>query len=270
MASSNNQLKQRDEILESQKIFWRFLNSTMMNKIINLFDDAVAGPDKISKYIENERRLRGMDEVSVVGKVYGNIDVESDVLLEISKNNKPILHLSFHLSPYSFSSKKTGPLHIYKNIYNSNHSLYKKKKYALIHVEKPIGKLNSLEFRIADGYKTPGITFDTTEKQLQEEMDVIIHVINRIFDENDPYYIGIKEDVILINLRTDNILNNINKSPLISVKNKGVRMIGKLNKSMPAIPIHYNKYHKTPKKRATSPKPRNVSRKIPANKPKID
>lgn len=265
----NNQRKKREEIIKSQKLFWSFLDSTMMNKLVNLFDDTVADHAKISKYIENERRMRGMDDASVVGEVYREFNIESDAVLVISKNNQPILHLSFHLSPYSFSSKKTGPLHIYKNIYNRTQNLYKKKKYALIYVEKPVGKQHSLEFRIANGYKTPGINAD--EKELQQEMDVIIHVINRLFDENDPYYIGVKEELININPRTDPIINNIISHQQVELKNKGVRMIRKINKNIPAVPVFYNKYHKTPKGRARSPKLRNVTKKIvPANKPKID
>jgi hypothetical protein len=264
----NNQRKQKEEIITSQKLFWSFLDFTMLNKLVNLFDDTVAGPDKISKYIENERRIRGMDEASVVGKVYRELNIESDVLLEIRKNNQPILHLSLHLSPYSFSSKKTGPLHIYKNIYNTTQNLYKKKKYAIIRVEKPIGKDKSLEFSIAHGYKTPGINAD--EKEIQQEMDVIIHIINRIFDQYDPYYIGVEEELININPKTEPIVNNINNKSYVQLKNKGLRTISKINKTIPKLPIFYNKYHKTPKKRAASPKPRNLSRKVPANKPKID
>ena len=101
-------------------------------------------------------------------------------------------------------------------------------------------------------------------------MDVIIHIINRVFDEYDPYYIGVKEELININPRSINVVHNIGKSTLVRLKNKGSRMISIMNGNTPKLPIYYNKYHKTPKKRATSPKSRNISRKVPTNKPKID
>jgi hypothetical protein len=137
-------------------------------------------------------------------------------------------------------------------------------QYALISVDKPIGKENSLEFRIADGYKTPGI--NTDEIFLQNEMDVIIYIINRIFDENDPYYIGLKDEVVNINLRTDNILDNINKRPQVRLKNKGVRRFGKINTNIPITYITYikNKKHKTLKKRSIHPQ--NISRNNIKNK----
>lgn len=271
MPYTQNEIKHRDLIIQSQKLFWSFLDSNMINKLVNLFDDTVQTPDKISKYVDNERRLRGLDNAQVIGKVYYDDKLKPNFLLELIKNNERFLHISFHLSPELLNPKETGAIHFRKNIYKQRKNIVKKKKYALISVEKPINKPNSLKFRIADGYNTPGIIADITEIKLQEEMDIIINVINRVFDENDPYYIGVKDDVILINLRVDNILNNINKNPLIAVKNKGVRMIGKITKNIPAVPVFYNKYHKTPKGRARSPKARNVTKKIvPANKPKID
>jgi hypothetical protein len=269
MAYTPNELNRRKEIIESQLLFWSFLDSITMNKLINLFDDSIKIPDKISKYVENERRLRGMDEASIIGKVYGENLGNSTLLLEIIKHNKAILHITFHLSPKTLNSKHTGAIHISKNIYKERNNILKKKKYALIRVDKPVGKPNSLEFKIADGYRTSGINAD--EKELQQEMDVIIYVINRIFDENDQYYIGVKEELVDIHPRINTFLNNINKRPLVKLKNKGVRMIRKINKNIPAVPVFYNKYHKTPKGRARSPKARNVTKKIVlVNKPKID
>lgn len=269
MAYNTNQLKQREEIIESQHLFWSFLNSTMMNKLVNLFDDTVIGHDKITNYVENERLLRGMDNAKVISKIIGEKTRSPSLLLEIKKNDMALLHITFHLSPYTLNPIKTGAIHMFKNIYkNTNVNNGKGNIYSLIHLEKPVGKPHSLEFSIADGYKTPGINAD--EKELQQEMDVIIYVVNRLFDENDSYYIGVKEGIINVNPRINTILHNINRRTLVKLKNKGSRMIGNINKTIPKLPIFYNKYHKTPKKRAASPKPRNISRKVPANKPKID
>jgi hypothetical protein len=56
------------------------------------------------------------------------------------------------------------------------------------------------------------------------KMDVIIYVINRIFDENDTYYIGDKDKLVHINNRVDIIIKNINKSQVVERKDKGVTM----------------------------------------------
>jgi hypothetical protein len=270
MEYAPNQLNRRKEIIESQQLFWSFLDSTMMNKLVNLFDDTVFGHDKISNYVENERILRGMDDAKVISKIIGEKTRNPSLLLELKKKEHVFLHITFHLSPHTLNPIKTGAIHMFKNIYKkTNVNNGKGNIYALIHVKKPVGKPNSLEFRIADGYKTPGINAD--EKELQEEMDVIIYVVNRLFNENDPYYIGVKEEIININPRINTILHNINRRNVVQLKNKGVRMIRKINKNIPAVPVFYNKYHKTPKGRARSPKARNVTKKIvPANKPKID
>ncbi len=162
----HSQSKQREEIIKSQKLFWSFLDSNTINNLIHLFDDAAASPNKISKYIENERKIRGLDNATIEGKVYREKNLTYNLLLEIRKNNKPILHISFHISPDSFNKNKTGPIHMFKNIYRKTKRINTKNKYSLIRIGTPIGKPHSLEFSIPDGYKTPGV--NTNEKQLQD------------------------------------------------------------------------------------------------------
>ena len=55
-------------------------------------------------------------------------------------------------------------------------------------------------------------------------MDVIIYVINRIFDENDKYFVGDKDKIVAINNRANTIIKNINKIPNVTRKNKGITM----------------------------------------------
>ena len=219
-----NKARQRDEIIGSQKLFWSFLDSNITNKLVHLFDDTESSSNKIRKYVENERRVRGLDDATIEGKIYLEKDLTYNLLLEICKNNKPILHISFHTAPDSFNKKKTGPIHIFKNIYKENKGIIKKNKYSLIRVDIPIGKPHSLEFSIVDGYNTPGINTNAKELMIQKEMDVIIHVINRIFDENDEYFIGDKDKLVPINNRANNILKKINNSSNVTRKNKGVTL----------------------------------------------
>ena len=121
-----NKRRKRDEIIGSQKLFWSFLDSNIINKLIHLFDDTESSPNKISKYVEIERKIRGLDYASIEGKVYREEKLTYNLLLEICKNNKPILHISFHTAPDSFRGSKTGPIHIFKNIYRENKEITKK------------------------------------------------------------------------------------------------------------------------------------------------
>lgn len=217
-----NKRRKRDEIIGSQKLFWSFLDSNIINKLIHLFDDTDTSPDKISKYVENERKIRGLDYETIVGKVYREDNLGYNLLLEIIKDNTRYIHISFHIIPNTFNKKKTGPIHLYKNMYRENMRTTKKNRYSLIRVGTPIGKPHSLEFSIPDGYKTPGI--NTNEKQLEEEMDVIITVLNHIFDEKHPYYIGDKDKLVHIHHLSNTIQKNINKSQVVERKDKGVTM----------------------------------------------
>jgi len=105
-------------------------------------------------------------------------------------------------------------IHIYKNIYKQlNKKINKKLLYALISVEQPSNKPNSLVFSIDDGYNTPSVeNAELYDPEIQSEMNVIITVLNRIFDEdNNDYYIG-NTNTSYINLNKVNaVLNNINK-----------------------------------------------------------
>lgn len=56
-------------------------------------------------------------------------------------------------------------------------------------------------------------------------MDVIIYVLNRIFDENDKIYIGNYSDFINIYNKTNDVLKNINRHTTYATrKNKGSTM----------------------------------------------
>ncbi len=67
-------------------------------------------------------------------------------------------------------------------------------------------------------------------------MDVIIAVLNRLFDENNTeLYVGKKQNMFEIHNRTNNILNKINQySKHVSRKNKGTYII-QPSKNLPFI-----------------------------------
>jgi hypothetical protein len=243
---SFNQLKQRDIIIQSQKLFWNFLDSTMMNKLVHLFDENSSNSHmKITNIIEKERNKQGLDssDVSGISEVYGHIltnpkaDKNPTLYFGIKKYAKDFLHLTIHLAPGSLKANANGPIHFYKTVYEikgsvNNQDLSNKKLlYAIILVSHPANKPKSLEFSIGDGYTTPGIKDAPYDHELQQEMNVIITVLNRLFDEdNSEFYIGNEDKLVPIHKNTNIVLNGINiRSKIVTLKNKGKRMYPPLN-----------------------------------------
>ena len=193
--------------------------------------------DKITNYIEKERIEKGLDTstISIKSEIDGEKDRELTLHLRIINDGKDLLHLSIHLSPQSFKPQDTGAIHIVKNIYSTQEptvlskKVLKKLKAALITVHEPIDKPNSLEFAIGDGYTTPSEipNSELYDPMLQKEMDVILTVLNRLFDEdNKEYYIGNKDKLVPIHTKTNAVLETMNThNRHVTRKNRGSTML---------------------------------------------
>ena len=189
---NQSQLLARGTIIQTQKLFTQFMNTDMINTLIHLFDcsDNTYNENnlKIRKYIENERKLRGMNSgiTTIESSVYGYNKGNTSFNLSILQHNKKYIHLSIHLSPNTLEAKDNGMIHIYKDIYKQlGPPISKRGLYALISVKQPMNKPDSLEFSITDGYTTPNAKNAAQyDPDIQKEMDVIITVLNRIFDED--------------------------------------------------------------------------------------
>lgn len=215
----------RNMVIQSQKQFWNCLDINLINTLVDLFytDELTNTPSKISKYIEEKGEIQKVDKTfSVSSQVYDISGSMPSLILLIKQNNTDILHLSLHLCPTSFNPKKTGPIHIRKNQI-INQLLLKRKnfQYALLTVQQPVGKLYSLEFSIGDGYSSahiPGASMYNTT--IQKVMDVIIDILNNLFNEEHEDYIG--HLIELPHPYTNPILHTINTtSKEVSRKNKG-------------------------------------------------
>lgn len=225
---TQDQLAQRNKIIQSQKQLWLLLDSDIINKLVYLFDKRI-----ISNYIIDEREIQGLDslDIEVSSKVYGFEENNPSLHLQIKKNGKDYLHLSIHLVVSKLKAKNTGVIHFFKNKYKNKNiypTISKKTLYALIAVHQPVNKPHSLEFSIADGYTTPGIqNAYLYEPDIQKEMDVIITVLNRLFDEdNKEYYIGDQSNLVAIQNHTNTVLEHMNKyTQHVSRLNKGTRML---------------------------------------------
>jgi hypothetical protein len=235
-----NELLQRDSIIKSHSKLISFLNADIINKLVNLFDE---NNSIISKYIENERKLQGLNSsnIKVVTMLYDETKENSSLIIKIVKDDVEILHLSIHLVPQRLKPENSGIIHMYKNIYKSRVSSRKRNKlYALIEVKQPLAKPNSLYFSIADGYNTPVNVTNSAKNdpEIQKEMNIIITVLNRLFDEdNNEYYIGNSNKLYNIHKKTNVVLNNMNMhGKLLTRKNKGITMLPKQT-SDPIMPI---------------------------------
>lgn len=279
---SKQQLLQRDNIIQSQLLFGKFLNRDIVNALINLFDDGInsyVSPNhKITKYIEDERENRMLNSSNVIvrSEVYGyNININKPVLfLMINKNGKDFIHLTIHLVPKNLHPKKDGMMHIFKNIYKKPvntlvHGNKKNKFYALIEVSSSPLKPHSLQFSIGYGNTTPNANnVALYDAEIQQEMDVIITVLNRLFDEtNKKFYIGnkysnntnIENPLYPIHNKTNKTLKFINTNTNKYTRcNKGIIM-DPSNSNLPIIGENTNK--RNVKNRKSSKK--QITRKVP-------
>lgn len=132
-------------------------------------------------------------------------------------------------------------IHIVKDIYKISRS---KQFYALISIKQPEENPKSLVFSIADGYTTLGApNASLYDNEVQQEMEIIISILNKMFDENNiEFYVGKKYNkytnqlpkLYPIHNITNNVLTNMNKhTDVFARKNKGVMMNPILNNVLP-------------------------------------
>jgi hypothetical protein len=256
MASYTSQeLLERNKIIKSQQQLWDFLNADIINTLINLFDDSDTvnikikninlnnkfkiqykkellnnfKHKKISEYIEAERKSRGLDEskITLKGEFYFDADHNPTLFLGVKKNGIEFIHFTIHLVPLFITPETSGMIHFSKNLYKEKVSKPKKKIfYALVSVQQPDNKPNSLFFSIDYAYSTGALNHSFLSKsgekmsnivlendlEMQNEMDSVVNVLNRIFDEdNKEFYIGNKkENITLIHKNINFALKKIN------------------------------------------------------------
>lgn len=250
MAYSQENLDRRKGVIDGQKLLIEFLDADKFNRLVHLFDEKVDnnadGEKHIIKYIQKERQHRGLsdDGVTMYSMVYGEHANNSTLHVNIVKDKIDYLHLSIHLSPIKLIPKDQGLIHFVKDKYLNLFKLAKSQKrslYTLVHIEQPPHKLNSLRFFRTDGDRT---NVDKSkgdyDADLAIEMNVILAVMNRLFDEDDKeYYIGSPDIIYPIHKRTENVLVNVNRPNVIPKRhNKGTMLLPPLypTSEVPTIP----------------------------------
>ena len=254
MAYSQENLDRRKGVIDGQKRLIEFLDADKFNRLVHLFDEKVDnnadGEKHIIKFIQKERQSRGLsdDGVTMYSMVYGECVNNSTLHVNIVKDKIDYIHLSIHLSPIKLIPKDQGIIHFVKDIYLNLFKFTKSQKrplYTLVHVDQPPHKPNSLHFFRTDGDRT---NVDKSkgdyDADLAIEMDVILAVMNRLFDEDDKeYYIGSPDIIYPIHKRTENVLVNVNRPNVIPKRrNKGKMLLPPFQPTNHIMTIPKRKY----------------------------
>ena len=191
----------KSAIIQSHRLFENILDKHNINALVYLFNTNNKTDNNIAKYVEEERKRNKLDtaHVTFLYEVYGENKDNSTLYLGIIKNGIDFIHLTIHLSIKTLENHSAGMIHISKDIYpkgkyknrNTGKKTQKPKTpYAPIFVESP--SPHSLHFSIpVQYYTTSEVSSPKYDPEIKEEMDVIITVLNRLFNENDKhFYIG--------------------------------------------------------------------------------
>ena len=89
------ELSDKIKVLKSQTLIYDFLTATVINRLIQLFDNS-NNANNIITILEDERKKLGLNSVNTSFKteVYGTTKQESAFYLSIKKNNKNFIHLT--------------------------------------------------------------------------------------------------------------------------------------------------------------------------------
>jgi hypothetical protein len=186
------ELQKRDAIIQTHRLFGDVLDADMINSLVYLFDKKrINNKDTIRQYIEEERMKRGINDTDKTtnSEIYDHTRNTATLHIDINKNNMKLIHFTIHLTLHTLHPKDNGMIHFSKDIYRIS---YKKQFYALVAVVRPQGKPHSLEFYIPEEFQTTPDAPNSSiyDMEVQQEMDIIITVMNHLFDEKHKYYIG--------------------------------------------------------------------------------
>lgn len=245
MADNIQKHYNKNIILQSHRCFGNKLNQHIINALINLFD--TKSDIKIIDYINTERKIRGLNttDISIDSFLYGENSKNPTLMILVKKNGIDFIHLTIHLCIKGLNPKGSGIIHFFKDIYDinkSNKMIDRKEFYSIISVKVPENKPNTLVFSIKDDKSAPVYAKQENIKQIKEEMDVIITVLNKLFDENNQeYYVGNYNKISYIqplypiHNKTNTVLKNINLFTKYSTrKNRGSR-IGPVESTEPVL-----------------------------------
>lgn len=263
---SKEELQKRNAIIQSQLLLGNFLNTDVINRLIHLFYQIPPknGSPQIHNYIEDERKVRGLDPSIIVTNEVHSINSDNSTLhLQLKKDGIDFIHLTIHLVVHTIHPQDSGMIHIAKNIYKKKNSRSTKiKSYAIILVEQQPGKPDSLHFSIGDGYNTPHVkNANIYDPIIQQEMNVIIDVLNRLFDEdNKEFYIGIRhrDNTNYVNNHyklyephklTNTVLQNMNMHSKYNTRRNKGRMMLPFFYNNTTFVINENTYRKLPIKK---------------------
>jgi len=233
-AQKEQEKHRRKSILQSHMRLGNFLDIDIINTLMHLFDknynEYVNQRHKITTYIEDERRAQHLEKakIKIKTKISGFNTHAPYLYIGIIKNGKDFIHLTIHLVIEKLKSKNSGIIHITRNVYRDARVSKGAPFYALITV-KP-AKERSLIFELDERQNAANARAPIAD-EVKAETNVILTVLNRLFDEDNPeFYVGTpqyssRNRLNPIHPFTEKAIININNMSLGTRKNK--------NKSFP-------------------------------------
>jgi hypothetical protein len=243
------------DIVNSHALFGSGFDEGSVNNFIGSFREenqptpTDPAPHSITAYImkEHDEQQKLKNGITVTSLVKGfqmheiNEDNDPMCIVKILYNNKNLIHLTIHLAPTRLFPYEHGMIHIVKDCYKSRRKrIFSPMVTMRIHVSTPLNKPLSKHFTLIDDtHPIYGHAGDAaTENRIKEESDILIGVLNKMFNQDEPfYYIGHPQGN-MVNLNnqtatpafpkqpiTDLILNQMNRPAVkFSRKNKGTQL----------------------------------------------
>ena len=185
-------------IANSHQHLGSFFDESILANLTHLFDANPIYNDpkhNIVAYIVNEHTKQQIptNDLIISSVVHGISKGDPMLIAKIKYKNKPLVHFTIHLAPDRLNKSAHGMVHLVKNIYQNSrkYGTLKNRGRVRLFVSIPQNKPRSLHFTIMDGRNPPKKGNTTNDYIVQREMDILITVMNKIFDENDHYhYVG--------------------------------------------------------------------------------
>jgi hypothetical protein len=212
-------IQQRRRIHRSHLLLSRFMSLHTINQLLHIFDPIILNDDvtthHIRKYILNENTKQGINmnkrnlSISTVVSDPAN---NPTCIAKILYHGRPFLHLSIHLAPTDKEIDNHGMIHLVKDYYCVGRKVMPIGECRVrIKVTSIDDKPGSLSFELNDDIPPPADADTSMEPIMKTEMDILMTVLNRLFNQNEPwYYVGTA-------MPTNHKLVNMNKAaPLLS------------------------------------------------------
>jgi hypothetical protein len=188
-------------VVDSHKNLGVVISLEMLDRLNMFFDPIQKGPPavyadpnhNIITYIYKEHINEGTPvppDITYISKVHKPTDDDPKYILEVYKGKIKLIHLTIHIAPTSLKRKHHGMIHIVRNVYNNPKKYGTRKNYATMRIQafKDTAKPQSRAFKIVGNRSPPPHpNAQQYDADVTRESDILIKVLNNIFDERKTY-----------------------------------------------------------------------------------